>query len=358
MASSKNSGNGLGRESCITSCPRSVEDLDDILTSPSSALVRGIRTLEGPLVILGAGGKMGPSLAVLAVKAARMAGCRLRVVAVSRFSDPTRRQWLERQGVETISCDLFDPKALARLPDSSHLIYLVGLKFGTSSNPSATWAANTIIPGNVASRYPGSRIVVLSTGNVYPFTPVDAGGALETTPLMPLGEYPNAAVARERLFEWHAGRLDIRLTILRLNYAVDLRYGVPHDIARKVWAGEPVDLENGHFNCIWQGDANDMILRSLDLAENPPAVFNLTGPEIVSVRSAARKMGELMGCKPRFVGTESPTALLSNSSRLFQVLGRPAVSVPQMLAWTASWVMRGGSSLNKPTHFEVRNGRF
>ena len=284
MAASK-TGTGLNSKIAMQSCPRSVDDLDELLASPSGTLVREIKSVQGPLVILGAGGKMGPSLAVLARRAARMAGHELEVIAVSRFKDPTQRKWLEEREVKTIACDLFDAGAVAKLPRSSNLIYLVGLKFGTSSNPTATWAANTVIPGLVVQQYPNARMVVLSTGNVYPFVPVSGGGALETDPLTPVGEYPNAAVARERLFEWHAEKQGTKLTILRLNYAVDLRYGVPHDIARMVWSGEAIDVANGHFNCIWQGDANEIILRSLSHAASPPVVLNLTGPEMVSLAS-------------------------------------------------------------------------
>jgi dTDP-4-dehydrorhamnose reductase len=231
--------------------------LNDLLTRPGPQLVEFIRQVRSPLLILGAGGKMGPTLAVLAHRAAVAAGHKLRVVAVSRFRNAGAREWLELHGVEVISCDLFDREALAVLPEAADILYLVGVKFDTSQNPSLTWAANTIIPTNVAERFPKARIVALSTGNVYPMVPMASGGATETDPLTPPGEYANAAVARERLFEFHSRQRGTRLVLVRLNYALDLRYGVLHDLAQKVWTGDAVNLTNGYFNCIWQGDAND-----------------------------------------------------------------------------------------------------
>ena len=374
--------------------------LDDILTRPGARLIEFVRRLPSPLLVLGAGGKMGPTLAVLARRAAEAAGCPLRVMAVSRFNDASARTWLESRGVETISCDLFDRASVATLPEANGVIYLVGLKFGTSQNPALTWAANTLIPTAVAERFRQSRIVALSTGNVYPLVPVTSGGAKESHPLTPLGEYANAAVARERIFEYHAQCHGTPLVLVRLNYAVELRYGVLRDIAEKVWRGEAVDLSNGYFNCIWQGDANDMIIRALALAENPPRPLNLTGPDVLSIRSLAARLGELMGVSvksqdadgdvapagdplspslsptrgegarrvgegapstPRTVkltGIEAGDALLSNASRAIELLGQPSVSLEDMLRWTAHWVMRGGRSLNKPTHFEVRDGKY
>jgi nucleoside-diphosphate-sugar epimerase len=332
--------------------------LDDLLTRPRPELVRFIRQVRSPLLVLGAGGKMGPTLAALACRAAAAAGHKLHVIAVSRFNNSASRRWLEGRGVETIACDLFQRDEMARLPDAGDLLYLVGVKFGTSQNPSLTWAANTIIPTNVAERFPQARMVALSTGNVYPLVRVADGGALETHPLTPLGEYANAAVARERLFEFHSQRQGTPMVLVRLNYAVELRYGVLHDLARKVWAGEAVDLANGYFNCIWQGDANDGIVRSLGLAGSPPLRLNLTGPEILSVRAVAAKLGELMGKSVRFNGTEFNTALLNNSACACKLLGPPPTPLGEVLRWTAHWVMRGRASLNKPTHFEARNGKY
>ncbi len=341
--------------------PQLIEDeaqLDDLLTQPRPELVRFIRQVRSPLLVLGAGGKMGPTLAALACRAAAAVGHKLHVIAVSRFNNSAARGWLEERGVATIACDLFKRDDVARLPDAGDVLYLVGVKFGTSQNPSLTWAANAIIPTNVAERFPHARMVALSTGNVYPLVTVADGGAVERHPLTPLGEYANAAVARERLFEFHSQRQGTPMVLVRLNYAVELRYGVLHDLARKVWAGEAVDLANGYFNCIWQGDANDAIVRVLALAASPPLHLNLTGPEVLSVRAVAAQLGELMGRSVQFDGTELSTAQLSNPACACQLLGPPSIPLAEVLRWTAHWVMRGGASLNKPTHFEARNGKY
>ncbi len=337
---------------------RTEPELEEVLTLPSRGLVEFIKELSSPLLILGAGGKMGPTLCVLARRAAEVAGHRLEVVAVSRFSDDRARRWLETREVKTASCDLLDVNSLARLPDALNIIYLVGLKFGTSQNPSATWAMNTLVPARVCERYPRSRIVALSTGNVYPLSQVSRGGSVESDPLTPLGEYANAAVARERIFEFHSQRNGTAVALLRLFYAVELRYGVLVDLARKVLSGEPIPLANGSFNCIWQGDANEMILRSLALAVAPPAAFNLCRPEIFPVRQIATQLGELLGRAPVFTGNESATALLGNPSRICAALGPPPTPMEAMLRWTAHWVKQGGRDLGRPTHFEVRDGNY
>ncbi len=334
------------------------DELDEVMTRPSAALKAFIRTLRGPLVVLGAGGKMGPSLCVRACRAADEAGHGLEVVAVSRFSDQAARAGLDARGVRTLACDLMDRKALRDLPDAENVIYLVGMKFGTQQNPARTWAVNTLVPAYVAERYPASRIVALSTGNVYALSPVVGGGSMETDALTPLGEYANAAVARERIFEYGSQQAGTPLVLVRLNYAVDLRYGVLVDLARKVATGAPIDVTMGHFNCIWQGDANDMILRSLDLAASPPMPLNLTGPQVLSVRDVARRQGALMARPVHFVGLEAETALLSDSARACAALGAPPTPLDAMLRWTAHWIERGGPTLDKPTHFEVRDGQY
>ncbi|MGD0536008.1 MAG: NAD(P)-dependent oxidoreductase [Verrucomicrobiota bacterium] len=345
----------------LFSLPHVFEDeaqLDDVLSRPRPQLVEFIRQVRSPLLILGAGGKMGPTLAALACRAAATAGHKLRVIAVSRFSKAAAREWLEARGVETISCDLFDREAVAGLPEAADILYLVGVKFGTSQNPSLTWAANTIIPTNVAGRFPEARIVALSTGNVYPMVPIASGGATETDPLTPLGEYANAAVARERLFEFHSRQRGTPMVLVRLNYAFDLRYGVLHDLAQSVGSGAAVDLTTGYFNCIWQGDANDCIVRSLGLAASPPLALNLTGPDVLSVRAVATRLAELMGRSVKFTGLESGLALLNNPARACKLLGAPPTPLEDALRWTAHWVMRGGASLNKPTHFAERDGKY
>lgn len=334
------------------------QQLDEIMTRPRTALVDFVKTLQSPLLILGAAGKMGPSLAVLARRAAEAAKHDLKVIAVSRFSGSEARRWLESRSVETVACDLLEREALQKLPDATNVIYLVGLKFGTQQNPSLTWAVNTLAPTHVMERYRESRIVALSTGNVYPLGPVAKGGSIESDPLTPLGEYSNAAVARERLFDYHARKNGTAIVLLRLNYAVDLRYGVLLEIAQKVWASQPVDVTTGYLNCIWQGDANEMIVRSLDLAAKPPAAFNLTGGEMLSVRKLAERFGELMQRRVEFTGREAETALLSNTTRLRSTLGDPSMPLETVLQWTAQWVMKGGTTLGKPTKFEVRDGKF
>ena len=332
--------------------------LDDLLTRPRAELVRFIKSVRSPLVILGAGGKMGPTLTVLARRAAEAAGHKLDVVAVSRFSDATARRWLEERGVQTQSCDLYDAEAARKLPPAEDVLFLVGHKFGTTRSPALTWAANTLVPARVAERYAQARIVALSTGNVYPHSPVARGGSVESDALTPLGEYANATVGRERIFEFYSNRNGTRIVLLRLFYAVELRYGVLRDLADKVWAGKPIDLANGHFNCIWQGDANEMAIRSLALTSLPPAAYNLTSSEVFSARKVATRLGELMEKRAQFSGTESETALLGNTTKLRAQLGKPPTPLEAMIRWTADWVKHGGRSLGKPTHFDVRDGRY
>ncbi len=332
--------------------------LEEVLTRPRPELVELIRTLDSPLVILGAGGKMGPTLAVLARRAAQAASHPLEIVAVSRFGNPDTKQWFEQRGVRTWSADLLDRRATESLPDSRNVIYLAGQKFGTQQNPAATWAANTLAPAHTAERYSGARIVALSTGNVYPFVSIKGRGAREDDDLTPLGEYANAAVARERIFEHLAAKQSTPMVLLRLSYAIDLRYGVLHDIARSVWHSVPVNVGSGCFNCIWQGDANEFILRAFGIAANPPATLNLTAPSVCSVRDVATRFSELFDRPVRFIGTESDTALLSDTTQLSRMLGRPQTSLASMIGWTAQWVRDGGLSLNKPTHFDVRDGKY
>jgi len=332
--------------------------LDEVLTRPRPALVEFMRGLSSPLAVLGAGGKMGPTLALLAKRAAEASGHSLEVIAVSRFSDGPSQQWLQERGVRTFRADLLERKEVARLPDAANLIFLVGLKFGTSQNPALTWAVNTVVPTQIMERYAGARLVALSTGNVYPLLPANSPGATEDHTLTPLGEYANAAVARERIFEYFSQKNGTSVALLRLNYATELRYGLLMDIARKIAKREPIQLDNGYFNCIWEGDANEMILRSLALASTPATAWNLTGLARLSVRELAEQLGKLLGVVPAFVGRENKTALLSDSRRLCAILGEPPTPLESMLRWTAHWVKIGGRSLDKPTHFEVRDGKY
>lgn len=325
--------------------------LDDALTTPGPELVEFAAQIRSPLIVLGAGGKMGPSLAVLA----KRANPALQVIAVSRFSNPVALAWLNERGVETISCDLLDENAVRALPDSANVIHMVGQKFGTSDDPASTWAMNTIVPARVCEGFRDARIVALSTGNVYPNT---RDGAEETHPLTPLGEYPNSAVGRERVFQFFSRRNKTPVVLLRLFYAVDLRYGVLVDIARKVWNREAIELGNARFNCIWQGDANELVLRSLSLATSPAEVFNLCLPQVFSVRETATQLGTLLGKQPIFAGSEGSTALLGNAQKLTSALGAPRTSFETLLKWVAHWVKIGGTNINKPTHFEVTDGNY
>lgn len=347
----------------MTSSPRneSIADesqLDELLTRPSPKLLKFVKEIASPLVVLGAGGKMGPTLAAGVRQAAKESGTDLQVVAASRFSDPIARDWLANRDVETISVDLLDRDALAKLPDSKNVIYLVGTKFGTSQNPSHTWAVNVLAPSHALERYPAARIVALSTGNVYPLTSIQNGGSAESDPLLPMGEYGNAALGRERIIEYYSRRNSTPVVLIRLNYATDLRYGVLVDIATKVAAGQPIDLTTGYLNCIWQGDANDMIIRALPLASSPPYVLNLTGPAVLSVRQLAEQFGQLLGKTVNFTGRELDEALLSNSSQIIRLLGEPPTPLETVIRWTADWVKQGHRLYNKPTHFEVRDGVF
>ncbi len=336
----------------------SEEQRIELLTRPSVALIAAIRKITDPLMIIGAGGKMGPTLAALAKRAASQAGHPLRVIAASRFTDTASRDWLEEQGVETRAVDMFEREQVASLPDAAHVVYLVGMKFGTSSNPCATWAANTVVPMLTAERYAGSKIVALSTGNVYPMSPIAGAGSSEDDPLMPLGEYANAAVARERVFGFYAGKDQTPTVMVRLNYAHDLRYGVLTDIAHKVWHGKEIDLSMGYFNAIWQGDANEFILRCFSLCSVPVRAINLTSCDKYRVLDVAQGFGELLDRTPKLIGEESPTALLSNASLLQRELGEPRIGLGTMMKWIAHWTRQGGSTLGKPTHFEVRNGKY
>ena len=334
------------------------ETLDEVMTRPSPALLDWVENISDPLLILGAGGKMGPSLAVSAKRAAQESGVPLRVMAVSRYSDANVQRWLEEKGVETISFDLLNHKDYDSLPDAQDVIYMVGLKFGTAQNPAMTWVMNTLIPSYVAERYAQSRIVALSTGNVYPLVPVASGGSRESDRMDPVGEYGNACMARERLFDHYSQQNNTPMALIRLNYAVDLRYGVLVDIAQKVYAEETIDVTNGHLNCIWQGDANDMIIRSLALVDAPARPLNLTYPQVFSVRSLAREIGALMGKQPVLIGEEADSAYLNNPELICERLGIPLTPIPTVLRWTARWIENNGRLLNKPTHFEVRDGKY
>jgi nucleoside-diphosphate-sugar epimerase len=335
-----------------------VEQLEDRLSEPSAGAVEALRRLEGDLLLLGAGGKMGPSLARLARRAGDQAGVRRRVIAASRFSQPGLEGWLRGHGVETVRCDLLDRAQLAALPEAPNVVFMTGTKFGTTGREALTWAMNAYLPGLVCERFRTARIVAFSTGNVYGLTPVARGGSVESDPLRPVGEYAQSCVGRERVFEHFSRALGVPVVLLRLNYASELRYGVLADVARRVARGEPVDLAMGHLNTIWQGDANAVALQAFALAASPPRVLNVTGPEVLSVRALAEEFGRRLGKPVAFRGTESDEALLSNVGPALRLFGPPRVGAAQLVAWVAEWVRRGGADLGKPTHFESRDGNF
>lgn len=332
-------------------------ELEDLLSEPTPRLVEALRSIEGDLLILGAGGKMGPSLARLAVRASRESGRPRRVIAAARFSNSSLPAELREAGVETAHCDLFDSADVARLPDVENIIYMVGQKFGTTAESDRTWAVNSYLPGVVAMRFPKARIVAFSTGNVYPLWPMQSAGPTEADATGPIGEYAMSALVRERVFEHFSRRNGTPMVLLRLNYAVEPRYGVVRDIAERVWRRETVDLSMGRVNLIWQRDANAVALQSLALCERPPRVLNLTGPA-VEVRWIATELGRRWGIEPQLTGTESETALLSNAAECERRFGPPPVSIGTMLERVAEWVEQGGRSLGKPTHFETRDGAF
>ncbi|TVY10513.1 NAD-dependent epimerase/dehydratase family protein [Paenibacillus cremeus] len=337
---------------------KTIQELENKLAEPSAALIREIAELDGDIMLLGVGGKMGPSLARLAMNAIKAAGVDKKVYGASRFSSGGLKEELEADGVITIPVDLLNDQQLQALPDVKNIIYMAGNKFGTTGNEHFTWAMNSYLPGRVAEKYRNSRIVVFSTGNVYPLTPVFQGGATETMAPNPNGEYGQSCLGRERIFEHFSHKYDIPMVIYRLNYAIDLRYGVLLEVAKSVLAGKPVDLTMGHANVIWQGDANEMAIRSLTVCSTPPAVVNVTGPETLSMRWVAEQFAARLGKEPVFVGKESENALLSNSSKASQLFGYPRVTILEMIDWISGWVAQDGLTWNKPTHFQEREGKF
>ena len=338
--------------------PNSEDELELLLSEPTPGVLETLRHTDGDIIVLGAGGKMGPTLARMARRALDAVRPKDRVIAVSRFSQRSAEHRLRAASVETISCDLTDHAAVAALPEAPNVIFMAGQKFGTSDAPGATWMMNAVVPSIVAERYERSRIVAFSTGNVYPLMPVESGGAREDEPPAPVGEYAASCLARERILAYHSQRAGTPMAIVRLNYAVELRYGVLVDIARKVWNGEPVDVRMGYANVIWQGCACARAIECLPHASSPPFVLNVTGSQMLSIRSIAQRFGDVLGRPAVIEGTEDGDALLSDASRSVELMGEPAVSVGQMMVWIADWIQRGRPLLDKPTHFEERGGRF
>lgn len=328
------------------------------LLTPSQALMADMALLDGDIIILGVGGKMGPSLAKLAKRTFTAIGSPRKVIGVSRFSEPGLRTELEDAGVETIVADLLNDDDLAALPDAKNVLYLAGTKFGTTGKESFTWAMNAYLPGRVSERYRSSRIVVFSTGNVYPLTPVVQGGASEAQPAEPIGEYAQSCLGRERMFQYATAKWQTPTLIYRLNYANDVTYGVLLEIARSVKEGKPIDLSMGHVNVIWQGDANEWALRCLLHCSPLSKTLNIAGPETASVRWLASEFGRLFNVQPQFLSAEKETALLSNAAEAFHLFGYPRVALKTMIQLIARWLNEGGRTINKPTHFQEREGQF
>jgi len=342
----------------LPSTPQTVAELEENLSTPSAQAVEAMGRLSGDLILLGVGGKMGPTLARMAKRALQAAGIDRRVVGVSRFSEAGLRERLEELGVETIAGDLLDADFVESLPQVATVVYMAGFKFGASTDPSMTWAMNCYLPSLVCRKYRNSRIVAFSTGNVYGLVANHRGGSVETDIPNPVGEYAMAALGRERIFQYFSRSLPLPLVLLRLNYATELRYGVLVDLAQKVWTEQPIDLTMGHVNVVWQADANAMALSALEHTATPPLIVNSAGKEILSIRQTAQELGRLLDKPVHLTGSEAPDALLSDGKKGHRVLGKPQTGSAQMLRWTADWIRRGGETLGKPTEFQNREGKF
>ena len=333
----------------------SVEAVEDFMTAPSDALVADLARTPGDIMVLGVGGKMGPTLA----RRAKRAAPGKRVMGVARFSEPGVREALIEAGVEPISADLLDRAALEALPQAANIVFMAGRKFGATGDVPLTWAMNVQVPAMVAEVFKASRIVAFSTGCVYPFVAVGSAGADEDVPpVPPPGDYATSCVGRERMFEYFSAKFGTPGRLFRLNYAIDMRYGVLHDVGRNVRDGEPIDLSMGHVNVIWQGDANDVALRCLAHATTPTSPINVTGPETIEIRWLAGEFGKLLGRTPSFTGTPAPTGWLNDARRMVKEFGSPSVPLAKMIEWTADWLARDMATLNKPTHYEVRDGKY
>lgn len=335
-----------------------IEQLEDLLSAPTPAVVECMRRLKGDVLILGVGGKMGPSLARMVKRASVEANVQRRVIGVSRFSSGGIERQLRQWGISTLPADLLNREDLRRLPDVENVIYMAGMKFGSSGNEPLTWAMNCYLPGMICEQFAHSRIAAFSTGNVYGLAPASGGGSRETDFPNPLGDYAMSCLGRERIFQYCSTAMNIPVALLRLNYAVEMRYGVLLDIARKVAAGEPVDVSMGYVNVIWQADANAMSILSLEQAASPPKILNIAGPEILRIRDVAEEFAKLLNKPVKLSGVEADDALLSDAGESYRLLGKPRIVAAQVIRWVADWVKRGGATLEKPTHFEARDGKF
>jgi len=332
------------------------DQLEELLSRPGDELIEMISRLDGDILILGINGKIGPFLASMAARACEKAGIKKNILGVSRTIDPKLRQFLSNTGIESLQGDLLDIEFLKKMPSFRNVFYLAGMKFGSGENLPLTWAINTYLPGLVAEHFKNSRIVAFSTGCVYPMVPIISGGSTEADAVAAHGEYSQSCLGRERMFEFGSKTNGTKTILIRLNYAVEMRYGVLVDIGQKVRDHIPVDLTMGYFNAIWQGDMNDFVLRSIEHASSPAAILNITGPEMLSIRETAMKFGELFGVSPVFKNAEAPTALLNNASKAFGYFGKPRTPASQVIKWTAEWLKNNGRLYGKPTYFEVRDG--
>ncbi len=323
------------------------------LSEPSREVVEAASQIDGDVMILGIAGKMGPTLGELLVRAGLTS-----VIGVSRFSNPSERNRLETAGIKTIRCDLLDDEGVRKLPDAPNIFLLAGFKFGATGNEPLTWAMNAMLPAKVMQRFPDSRVVYVSSGNVYRFASVEGKGATETDPLDPVGEYAQSRLAGERLVEYFSVENETPVAIIRLFYATELRYGIILDIAQRVWREEPIDLSMGYVNQIWQGDANSFLAQSFPLCSSPARILNLTGSDVLSVRTLASELGKVMEKEPLFEGEEQSTALLGDASEIFKKLGVPKIEPEQMVSWVAQWVMKDEKTHGKPTKYDSRTGTF